>query len=519
MATGDPTGVEVLADGWRVRVRFEGLAALVGTAAVADFVAGFDSDEVPTTDAANFYLTVTSEGYDATGTLGTIERIVYVTRAMRQEYPNQASLEASSDSGDMLVDFALSAYVHDDDTATSTIKSGLHASTNAGTPTVTNNSTVDYPPVTRFKFATEPGQRLSGTFEPAVSVGHAYAQQGRAVAAVEFTLTDSSANSVSQVVTASEADQSVRDPDLPLRVEVFRASLDTSSLDDDEAATLRVRVFPWVGDADTILDTNGGTFPDERANQPHHIGGTVYYAYAQVGAGGGTVSTTAATAQADPYPSIWDARNALNSAAGSLNNCVIRCIGGSHAWGRDSFAGVAAANSAFVIIETDPDEASNATITTTEATSNEIRCARVWLRDINITPAGSVSNFFASVGSSDLYQLSRCVVTHSGSGTVFKASAVEYFRAYDCLLVNMIASFTTDAYMTEWQNCEHSVNINAANIHGGWFDEASNFGGSSVFSTSSAATFCLTNIRMQNDAAAIISLGHAITNSYIGHSV
>lgn len=524
MATGDPIACTVMANGWEVEVDFEGLSGRVGTDVVADYVAGFASTDVPTTDAANFYFTVTSEGYDATGTLGTIARTVYVTRAQRKPDPDDADLQASVvDTTNMRVRFVLSDPIYNDDTATCTIKAALNANTNAGTPSVTNSSTFDYPPVTTVKWCTPAGQQLSGTFRPALFAKHPHGMNGRSVAAVRFTLTRG-LETLTEIVTAPEVMGSSRDPDYPLKIEVYRPTFDISTIGSG-SATLRAQVYPWVGDADSVFDSNAATFPAAKASQPHEVGGTRYYAYVSSDGddGAGVASATAATAKASPYATIWGARNGLNSAAGTLNNCEIRLEGGSSfAWGRTSFAGVVTAPNAFLTVTTDPDDTEQAVLNAIAATGGELRCARVRLINVRIAPTFGVntsSNFFASVGADDLYQFEGCTARHSGVGTTMKASAVEFFRAFDSRFEDFISSFSTDQVLGEFINYEVSFNINSAEAVGCDFDLASNFGGSAVFPTSASAQFILAHCRAQNDGSAFISLGHATTNSYIGHCI
>lgn len=77
-ATGDVTSVTVRPDGWSVDVAIEGFTS----GATYDF--DLDTNNVPTSTTP--YLTVVSEGYDDTGTLGTITRTVYLTEIVRTPY-------------------------------------------------------------------------------------------------------------------------------------------------------------------------------------------------------------------------------------------------------------------------------------------------------------------------------------------------------------------------------------------------------------------------------------------------
>jgi hypothetical protein len=77
---GDILSVVIGPEGYYAEVTFEGLAT-GGTYNLG--LTGADAEPSGSTPS----IVVTSEGYDATGTLGTITRTVYLTRTLRLPYP------------------------------------------------------------------------------------------------------------------------------------------------------------------------------------------------------------------------------------------------------------------------------------------------------------------------------------------------------------------------------------------------------------------------------------------------
>ena len=83
MATGDILLVEIRDDGWSADVYIQ------------DFTLNtiFDFGTPGDLSTAKMFLTVYSESYDSSGTLGNSSRFVYGTKAIRKPYPNEADID------------------------------------------------------------------------------------------------------------------------------------------------------------------------------------------------------------------------------------------------------------------------------------------------------------------------------------------------------------------------------------------------------------------------------------------
>jgi len=321
MAKGDIVSVTVNADGWSADVEVEDFS----TGATYDF-------GTPVSGTANVTFTVVSQGYNSAGTLGTTTRTVYGTAAVRQTTPNQANLDESiNGSSNLVFRMALSEYIYDDDDTgagasgtapTVTFVAGVITDA-GGTPsttesnattdlTVTNNSTVDYPKAFG-QWAMVPFQRFKTDPTLKFTANHRFG-----IARVEFTLEDESTNTATGNATSPTANQRTVSA---LYAEEYQASISLTGLDQDEELTANCVVYPTVGDADSVFDTN-----DQTVNADNTVLGQCDYTfyndksdsldnYAVVDGlngddGTGVTSTTLATAEADPYLTIGAALTA-----------------------------------------------------------------------------------------------------------------------------------------------------------------------------------------------------------------
>lgn len=273
-ATGDITSCTVRADGWSVDLVVEGFT----TGATYDF--DLDANNEPESTAP--YLTVVSQGYDATGTLGTVTRIVWMTSVIRKAYPNEASLDETG-GGNLTVRLALSDYVYIDDNTgagksgtapTVTLKAGFivnaggasqsSAAVTAGA--VTNSSTAVYPKVVGNW--TWPGyERITGsTFTSRCFAASSTSVRNAAgvqqfpkklnIACVIFTAADTHSNTDTVTVTSPSVDWAMPDQK---RVTEWIATHSSTSLTALDVITRNFVAYPIVGDASSILDTSAGT--------------------------------------------------------------------------------------------------------------------------------------------------------------------------------------------------------------------------------------------------------------------
>lgn len=315
MATGDIVSVSINADGWSADVTVEGWAGSGGSIT-------YDYG-TPESGSGNMTFTVTSEGYNSSGVLGTTTRTVYGTKTVRQPYPNEASLDEVDSGGDIVIRVALSDEIYNDDKnggagtsgtdPTVTIAGGWAnngsnntAATDLG---VTNNSALDYPKVIgQWDWSLVKGwHRVESNF----SVGFR-ARHGFGIAAVVL----------SAIGAVSAVDQNSTETSLtkqgPLQNGLYHESysfdVTLSSYTQGEQIDLRAIAYPTVGDADSLLDTNNTTAASSR------ISGitTCYVLCDKTGAmrvfgvvdgdtgndGTGVASGTLATAEASPYLTV-----------------------------------------------------------------------------------------------------------------------------------------------------------------------------------------------------------------------
>lgn len=292
-------------------------------------------------------LTVTRQGFDASGVAITFDQEVTVTARVREPYPNQGTLTADT--------VALSEPIFVGDTING----------------VVNNSTLVAPkPVCAFS---RPDHTLVGdTLEVAIVAFTGMPDAaGETVAAVIFEATDG-INTVTQTVTEmSVSDWGVNDAGGA--VLEYAAALDVSSLNDNAEITVNARAYPHVGSAYADSSRNADVFqPTEGSNRRwspqyflRHTAHMPIYAYVDPVSGddgAGVTSTTPNTAEAAPFATIAAAADAIQAADGArVDGHVIRLMAGTHAeWGGATAS--ASAVYSYLTIERDPNAAREAVI-------------------------------------------------------------------------------------------------------------------------------------------------------------
>ena len=315
MANFNITNVTINNDGWSAYVTLQGQAGEQGNIT-------YDFGTPGSTDTSNFYFTVTSEGYNSSGVLGTVTRTVYATKVVRKPYPDNANLDEVDNLLNLRVRVALSEYVYNDDkdggagtagtNPTVTVAAGF--ATNGGdqsnaysNSSVTNNSTLDYPKAVG-QWVQDLGsyRRLTSNFQLGFNARHRLG-----IAAVRFTTDDENSNQDDRYVTSETAH-------LYARTGYYGSyyitpSITLSTFNDGDTLTSRVRVYPTVGDADSVLDTNAESGTDEayqRSNITNvcDISNTPVIAYvSSSGVTAGTSSTTESVAQAAPFNTVANA--------------------------------------------------------------------------------------------------------------------------------------------------------------------------------------------------------------------
>lgn len=436
MATIGITSVTVRTDGWSADVILTGQAGQAGNE-VYDYGFGIDNDPAD----AKVVFTLTSEGYDATGTLGTIERTVYGTQTVRKPYPDDSDLDEIDSGGNLSIRMALSDFIYDDDVSvTVTITSGWI--TNGANSTilntdiaVTNSSTFDYPRVTG-NWAWPGFERASGDHIVECVAFHRFAQDGKPVACVKFDAVDESAhNAATQTVT----DLTISSRGDPTTVLVYTATIPVTALDTGEAITVDFTAYPWVGDADSILDTGDAantapsplytstTFFCDKAGT---FGQTVAYVDG-VGAGSPAANDIAndATAKANPFATIAAAVNgivAYNTSEYSRANSeagIVKLEEGSYEWTGDVNTPGTNANTWLTI--TKADDASRSAVIIDDEGGDADAGARVKIENISFVVPGPVTTLIDGVEQCWIH---NCTI--DDVSTAFNYSSIPSFMYY-----------------------------------------------------------------------------------------
>lgn len=268
-ATGDITSVEIPASGsgpsgGYALIEIEGFT----TGMSFDLGDGDDEFDVDGDFASNAHIvfTVTSQGYTHASppVLSTTSRTVYGTIIARQASPNEADANESTTMGGVEVYVWLSQAIYNDDTLTVDITASTFTNTGGSSETsnaasalsVTNNSTLDYPEITAQLNRVDGvnyASRVEGdSFDVAV---FAFATYG--IRCVEITATgQTSANVENEFIFEPTASASQATGEYAY---YYSATIDNTGFTDDELIDVVYQVYPFVGDADTIVDTTGNT--------------------------------------------------------------------------------------------------------------------------------------------------------------------------------------------------------------------------------------------------------------------
>lgn len=259
-ATRDITDVTIEAGGWSALVTVKGWSGSAGsiTYSYGDEAAG----------TSKFRMQVFSEGYDSAGNLKVIERMVYGTTTIRKAYPSHASKDETTSGSDEVIRVALSDCVYGDDNTGAgksgrapivTIDAGWATYSGNGTTatylTCTNNSTNAYPTavatwdevagvVTR--------DRVQSNFVLACNAFHRLG-----VACVRFDATgQTSSVNANAYVTSVTKTQRTR---TSLYGQAYQTTITLSAFTQGELIDCRFRVYPKIGDASAVIDTDSYT--------------------------------------------------------------------------------------------------------------------------------------------------------------------------------------------------------------------------------------------------------------------
>ena len=323
-AVGDITGVAVRSDGWSADVYISGLNTN-GT-----YIYGLGSNNA-LTGSEKLRISLTSQGFDDTGTATTIPRTVVGTKRVRKAYPDDLAGDETLDAGVLRVRIALSDYVYSGDSnITATLGSGLYTqggtnSASASSVTVTNSSTVAYPKVIA-NWSWPGWQLLGATTDLRVVAFHRHGQSGRPVRAVKFTLIGGGLTNTA-VSTRLEIVAGAGDA---VPVQEYVGRVDTSGFTNETIVTTHFAAYPWIGDAASVLDTTDAVNAPVSplyARQTNIVDrlGTYGYAVAVVATNGNDstgVATTRASFSTNSPPAAFLTINKAAKAIQGTNNTL-----------------------------------------------------------------------------------------------------------------------------------------------------------------------------------------------------
>ncbi len=357
-------------------------------------------------------------GYTTSGSTTTYTEAMTITKRVRQPFPNQATLTTDQ--------AALNDFLYSTDSVSG----------------ATNNSTETSPvPICQWGVSTR--RVVGNSLYLEVVAFHFNARAREQVACVEFTATDG-VTTVTSIVSASSI--SARGWDMN-PVIVHATTLDITSLNAGNI-TANAKVYPWIGASGSIANSAAGT-ENARGFSPllfvknTSLASTPPLVYVSTtgvdatvdvngqAAGITKVSTTAATAKANPFATLASAVNALKAATnltgGFTDGCEVRFMSGSHTVSGSPLAGTYTSNCG-VVITRDPDVAF-ADVTVSFGAAWNSRHARVDFRGLQIARTANVS-LFSVTGSNTGISFTSCSI-NGGSFTasaISTATYVEYVR-------------------------------------------------------------------------------------------
>ena len=299
----------------------------LSTGGTYNFNWGTNND--PRTSTPTVVLTVSSPGYDDTGTATTVTRTVYGSCPLRNPWSTGGAQFTKQESGTapVTLTFALSDEIYSSDTATVTIGARFYtqgvASNALASTSVTNNSTLSYPKVVG-NWSMPGYDKIGNTQTLRFVAFQKFGQQFRPVRCIKFTSTDAHSNSATATVLRPTFDKSFGDAQA---VNEYIGQLNTSGFTQNDVVTSNAKCYPWIGDSTSVLDTSTGTAPPSPLVGPQKYvcdkGGTYCTAFAVVdyingndtGASAGTLSTNYTTCL--PFKTIGKAVDSIRAANNS----------------------------------------------------------------------------------------------------------------------------------------------------------------------------------------------------------
>lgn len=229
------------------------------------FIAGLGTNN-SVVSTTKLVLTVTSPGYDSTGTSNGVTRYVYGTKQRRMSYPFQGTNEVYQiDATTVLDRVSISDYIFSADTLTATALDGFASFTNAATNavgfsgvTVTNGSAIDYATFS------EPSVNWAhpGHIRWTNATEYVWLKGGHwsGIAAIKVIAKDQNTNSFTNFATRVKM---ALPPSYTVARDYWVAPITTTGFTNYDRIRVDFIAYPRIGNAvfDTTLDRWGGIMP------------------------------------------------------------------------------------------------------------------------------------------------------------------------------------------------------------------------------------------------------------------
>lgn len=425
-------GIGADGNGWTVDLTFKGISA---------------NGNVNIFDGQKVTISVSDPGFDTSGNATTVTRTIKGSIAIRRQYPNNTQRMITAVGSDLKVTFGLDQPIYQATTINSvTIAAGVYPGANAITvpgAAIVNNSTRQYSKPL-FGWLNRQRERATGSSFNVEGVAyHRHGRNGQMVACVQYIGKDNAGHTTAVQTVGAPALSSIQTQGNI--VEAYKASIPLTALDQTPGSattttmpTVDAIVYPWIGDSSAVLtlSVDGYTNPDPRPgtvlkflnDKTGAYGGA--FAYVFVGAPGGTVSTTAATARAAPYPTVAAALAALkvfnnaskghNDHSGSKIRLMDDGVGGAVI---HEISGNAAVTAGLTFTDLEPDPLNTAAVSfRANSASNVFFPTMIAFGAITILQnanGGSAQNFIIAANGNDLLSLEGTTINLTGTTTMF----------------------------------------------------------------------------------------------------
>ncbi len=254
MATGDILSGSINADGWTIDLTIEGQ----GVGGIYDPGLGLNND--PTN--AKVKINYTEPGYSDLGVLTTITRQCICTGSLRKPYPDQLSNQEVISGSNVILTCKLSKFIGVGATLlTSDILSGFYTDTVPNNPNsglvITNNSTAEYGKVVG-NWSCLGHNLITDSAELKADVFHRLGGARLPVRAVKFSITDTSLNTISKIITVPTPSIESKTNICVIEYVANFNSTELSVLTAGQDLSCDFEVFPIIGNATSKLNTADG---------------------------------------------------------------------------------------------------------------------------------------------------------------------------------------------------------------------------------------------------------------------